>query len=273
MRKYRFMVTLLILIAVLISWGNGRLTVRNVLLTSDHFPAALDQLRIVHLSDLHFKSLNRVTASLVARIPDLNPDLIFFTGDLVDAKTENFIDLIVLLQTLRRTAPVICVPGNHEYWSDLHPEIGKELEKINVAYLCNEAISFGTGENEILILGLDDPASGRFHESMLYLNESANQQIFTILMAHRPEFFLDYCLPGIGLVCSGHAHGGQFRFPGIGGLIAPDQGLFPPYTEGPYYHNDSVMVVSRGLGNSIIPFRFLNPPEIILIEIKRNPRN
>ena len=70
------------------------------------------------------------------------------------------------------------------------------------------------------------------------------------------------------LVLTGHAHGGQFRLPLIGGLIAPNQGLFPKYDDGLYSEGNTNMIVSRGLGNSIIPFRFNNRPEVVLIELK-----
>ena len=67
---------------------------------------------------------------------------------------------------------------------------------------------------------------------------------------------------------TGHAHGGQSRLPLIGGLIAPNQGLFPKCDDGLYSEGNTNMIVSRGLGNSIIPFRFNNRPEVVLIELK-----
>ena len=66
---------------------------------------------------------------------------------------------------------------------------------------------------------------------------------------------------------SGHAHGGQFRFPLIGGLVAPNQGLFPKYDAGLFTENNTNMIISRGLGNSVIPLRFNNRPELILVEL------
>ena len=90
---------------------------------------------------------------------------------------------------------------------------------------------------------------------------------YTILLSHRPELFETYVNCGVDLVLSGHAHGGQFRLPFIGGLVAPNQGLFPKYDAGLYTKGDTNMIVCRGLGNSIIPIRFNNRPEIVLLEL------
>ena len=72
------------------------------------------------------------------------------------------------------------------------------------------------------------------------------------------------------LVLTGHAHGGQVRIPFVGGLIAPNQGLFPHYTEGVYSKDNTDMVVSRGLGNSVIPVRINNTPELVMITLKKS---
>ena len=83
------------------------------------------------------------------------------------------------------------------------------------------------------------------------LNSLADDESsYTILLSHRPELFESYARCNIDLVLSGHAHGGQFRLPFIGGLIAPNQGLFPKYDAGLYTSDSTNMVVSRGLGNS-----------------------
>jgi len=92
--------------------------------------------------------------------------------------------------------------------------------------------------------------------------------VFSILLAHHPEMFDIYMENGMDLIFTGHAHGGQFRIPFIGGLFAPDQGLFPEYTSGCYVKGKSAMFVSRGLGNSIMPIRINNPPEIVEVTLK-----
>jgi len=72
----------------------------------------------------------------------------------------------------------------------------------------------------------------------------------------------------IDLILSGHAHGGQFRIPLIGGLVAPNQGLFPQYDAGLYTREHTIMLISRGIGNSAMPFRINNRPEVIVIELQ-----
>ena len=90
--------------------------------------------------------------------------------------------------------------------------------------------------------------------------------VYSVLLSHRPELFETYVACGVDLVLSGHAHGGQIRLPIVGGIIAPDQGLFPKYDAGLFTDGNTNMIVSRGLGNSIIPIHFNNCPEVILVE-------
>ena len=97
---------------------------------------------------------------------------------------------------------------------------------------------------------------------------SYNKDIYTILLSHRPELFDTYVSENINLIFSGHAHGGQIRIPFVGGIVAPNQGLFPKYTSGKYEEKNTTMIVSRGIGNSIIPFRINNRPELIVVELR-----
>ena len=117
------------------------------------------------------------------------------------------------------------------------------------------------------LLGLRDPAFGSDRNAALEAL-TAGEEGFTILLSHRPERFVLYVQSGVDLAFSGHAHGGQFRLPFLGGLVAPDQGFFPEFDAGLYEKNGTAMLVSRGVGNSIIPLRINNRPEIILAELK-----
>ncbi|HKL42806.1 MAG TPA: metallophosphoesterase, partial [Clostridia bacterium] len=133
-----------------------------------------------------------------------------------------------------------------------------------------EKISIHRKDEFIDIIGLKDPdfhTSNDLEDQLMNLSEENN---FQILLSHRPELINLYSKEKIDLIFSGHAHGGQFRLPFIGGIIAPDQGLFPEYTSGLYVKDKSTLIVSRGLGNSIIPLRLFNQPEIIVLTIKND---
>ncbi|HAA38239.1 MAG TPA: hypothetical protein DCE00_05150 [Firmicutes bacterium] len=73
----------------------------------------------------------------------------------------------------------------------------------------------------------------------------------------------------LDLGCSAHAHGGKIRRPFIGGLIAPNQGFFPQFTQGVHTDHTTAMVVSRGLGNSVFPLRVFNRPELVVVTLKQ----
>ena len=149
------------------------------------------------------------------------------------------------------------------------------MEAAGVTVLDDAQVKFEVSGESITVIGVNDPA---FHADYLMGDtEVINQKLaelaaedsgFTILLSHRPELFETYVDHDMNLVLTGHAHGGQFRLPLIGGLIAPNQGLFPKYDAGLYSEGGTNMIVSRGLGNSIIPFRFNNRPEVVLIELE-----
>ena len=141
-----------------------------------------------------------------------------------------------------------------------------------VAILHDRAVQLIKNTESIQLAGLDDPDftdRAPLQQSMIKtkINNMNLTDNYCVLLSHRPEAFEDYVSENIDLVLSGHAHGGQFRLPIIGGIVAPNQGLFPKYDAGIYSENYTTMVVSRGIGNSIIPIRFNNRPEIISVEL------
>ncbi|SCB68269.1 Phosphoesterase [Bacillus mycoides] len=125
------------------------------------------------------------------------------------------------------------------------------------------------------MLGIDDPefTSGNRDEEHIVKSEirkakdGMHSDGFKVLLSHRPEFLEAYADEQVDLVLSGHAHGGQVRLPFIGGLVAPNQGILPKYTAGLYEQQNTSMIVSRGLGNSIIPQRVFNRPEIVVVQL------
>lgn len=203
------------------------------------------------------------------------PDLIVFTGDLIDSRRYNEKPSLTLIEQLVDLAPVYYVTGNHEWKSGKYEALEEKLKKLGVHILKNETITITNGSDEIYITGLDDPTfSNENSESEImeqFLTEAARNfhpNQFHILLSHRPELFPLYAEYGFDLVFSGHAHGGQFRLPFIGGLVAPNQGLFPKYTADDHHIGQTTMIVSRGLGNSIIPVRIFNRPEIVVVTLQ-----
>ena len=135
------------------------------------------------------------------------------------------------------------------------------------------------GGEEIALIGLDDPgfAAGEgwtlsegLDQTQARLSALLAQagDRFSLVLSHRPELLPAYADAGADLVLSGHAHGGQVRLPGIGGLFAPGQGILPRLTSGVYARGETRLVVSRGLGNSSFPLRVFNPPEIVTVTLR-----
>ena len=154
-------------------------------------------------------------------------------------------------------------------------EINSTLTEKGVIILDNEFDKITINDESIIILGMKDPSfypkeisadqtSYNLKETM---DKIGNTNSFKLLLSHRPELFETYVENDVDLVLTGHAHGGQIRIPFIGGLIAPDQGLFPKYTGGIFTKNNTSMIVSRGIGNSIFPFRINNRPELVIITL------
>ena len=257
-------------------WGNTALMTNAVAISSSRIPAAFSGFRIAQVSDLHNAEFGENNAELLKLLSESRPDIIVITGDLIDANHTDVGIALGFAQESVRIAPTYYVTGNHEAASPQYDALKARLEEAGVIVLEDEAIFLERGGEIIALLGLADPdftvEGDMFGEVPAMVSTKLKNLIddesgYTILLSHRPELFETYVDGGIDLVFSGHAHGGQFRLPFIGGLVAPNQGLFPKYDAGLYTDGSTNMVVSRGIGNSIIPLRFNNRPEIVLVEL------
>lgn len=166
-------------------------------------------------------------------------------------------------------APVYFVHGNHEWDSDHKRKLEMLLIKKGVVILTNKVRLIERNGEIIEMAGLDDPESGlSIRASIKRITEKMHPDLYSIVLSHRPTWFTTYTREGFNLVFSGHAHGGQFRLPIIGGVFAPGEGFNPKYTEGIHQQDNTSMVVSRGLGNSSFPLRIFNRPEIVVITLQ-----
>lgn len=269
-------VVLLLILVIWTIWGNTALMVSTVIVSGSRIPAVFSGFRIAQVSDLHNAEFGEGNIELLKLLSENEPDIIVITGDLVDSQHTDINIAVDFVREAVRIAPVYYVTGNHEAHLTQYAELKADLEMAGAAVLEDEAIQLEHGGERITLAGLSDPdftiRRDVFEEVPAMTGAKLRNLMdaesgYAILLSHRPELFEAYVDCGIDLVLSGHAHGGQFRLPFVGGLVAPNQGLFPQYDAGLYTDGSTSMVVSRGVGNSIIPFRFNNRPEIVLVEL------
>lgn len=226
-----------------------------------------DGYRIVQISDLHNAVFGRNHRTLVDRITELAPDMVVITGDIVDSNHTDIDAAIDLVDQLAELYPVYYVTGNHEYWldEDDRRRLFEEMEQAGAVLLFNEAVTVNASGGTFDLIGLDDKSLA--DDTLKALLSECNSETLNIVLAHEPQYIEKYAVTDADLVLCGHAHGGQFILPLIGPVVAPDQGLFPQYTSGAYHMDHMTMFVSRGLGNSIIPVRLFNDPEVVCIDL------
>jgi len=273
-KKLTKIIILLILLVAFIWSQNEWLQTTELTLTSSEIPTSFDGYRILQISDLHNHRFGQNQSRLLNAIESANADLILVTGDTIDRRRFNLSPVEELVESFPLT-PTYYVSGNHEVWSGKYDQVQAILDAGGWHCLDNASVTICKDEDCLQLIGLMDPATRHQGDIETYSKKhldalALEDDSFTILMAHRPNPFPLYSQYPVDLVFSGHAHGGQFRLPFLGGLIAPDQGLFPEYTAGMHTLNETTMVVSRGLGNSIIPLRIFNQPELVVVTLKAN---
>ena len=237
------------------------------------------EIKLALIADLHSCAYGDGQNELVRVIEAERPDAILFAGDIFDddlppGHAARFISEIA------GKYPCFYVTGNHEFWSGSADEYKEILESHGVKVLEGTSEILEVNGNKIRISGIDDLETDKYQSrSISYasqlnlLSDTPNYDgLFNILLSHRPERIHEYLPFAYDLVLSGHAHGGQWRIPYIlnNGLLSPNQGLFPKYTNGKHLFGDTVLIVSRGLARESTPFipRIFNRPEIVVVVLK-----
>ena len=294
--KKRFKLVILLVLLGAILWNvywNQNIMMHTYTCQSSDIPKSFKGYRIVQLTDIHSVRNAKQGELICEKVVSAQPDVICITGDLVDSAyyakngVEGETETLRLLEKITKIAPTYMVYGNHEMILLDNPdknEFKVAIEKLNVKIANNKNFKIYSedGEDYIRIAGIQDPATlyKNFHfagiktngermEAMLdTVTVSATNEEFVILLSHRPEYMEMYDQYPVDLCLTGHAHGGQFRIPFVGGVYAPGQGFFPKYTLGMYETDDMQMCVGTGIGNSTVPLRIFNPPEIITIVLE-----
>lgn len=267
-------------------YQNSTIKVTKYDVKNSKIPESFNNFKIVQISDTHNDYYGDKLIDLTNKVKKEKPDIIVITGDLVDAQRYNVKNTLEFIDAIKDIAPIYFVYGNHDIGieGDSHyTRMVEDLEDRGVIFLNIKKDTITIGEDSINIIGIQDPSVVYAIERFAYLESSEEKtramieevleeieddDDFTLMLAHRPEYFEVYTDYNIDLVLTGHAHGGQFRIPFVGGLYAPNQGLFPKYTSGVHSSNNTEMIISRGLGNSRFPIRIFNTPEIVSITLK-----
>ena len=264
-------------LAIWTVWGNSALMLSKLTVKGSNIPKSFDGYRIAQISDLHNAEFGDRNEKLIEMLQKAEPDIIAITGDLIDSSKTDINIALAFAEEAVQIAPTYFITGNHEAMvsAQEYADLENGLLEAGVNVLHDKEIVLEQNEERLLLIRIDDPAyADRPSDVGVSMDSETINELFTtegyrILLSHRPEYFDQYVEAEVDLVLSGHAHGGQFRLPFVGGLVAPGQGLFPTYDSGLYSKNKTSMVVSRGIGNSIIPMRFNNRPEVVLIELRR----
>ncbi len=264
LKKYGIIYLALIAVILLFFiWQNNSITVtKYTYKTSD---SDLSGLKILQLSDLHGKTFGK---RLIKQVKRENPDLIVITGDMIDRDGFDVKDMKTFVSGLTDIAPVYYINGNHEANNKYFASLSDILNELQVTYLDNESVDIKYNESTVNLIGISDPKFSKKGYTKEFIQNFIKSDTLNILLAHHPEMIDIYAESGADIVFTGHAHGGQIILPFIGGLIAPNQGFLPEYTEGMHKKHNTTMVISRGLGNSIIKIRLFNRPEIVVFNIE-----
>lgn len=256
--------TIVILLAW-IFWTNTSITVSRYTIDSAKITSDSNGFKIVQVSDLHNHDWR---TKLIKKIQKEFPNIIVVTGDLVDSSHPDIEVAMDFIKKALKIAPVFYVTGNHEAWLTDYDKLEQKLKAAGVIILDNTHMLLDFDKYSLNIIGIKDSDFQQGDGVVATIESQMESDHYNIVLSHRPELFKEYVKTDADLVLTGHAHGGQFRIPFVGGVVAPNQGLFPKYTAGLKTERDTTMIVSRGLGNSIIPVRINNIPELVVVTLK-----
>lgn len=268
-KKRGILITLLILmilVVICIMAFDTRLVVRTYEMESEK---VTERVRIALITDFHCCDYGLGNRELLEAVEAQQPDLVLLGGDIIDDdRSRSWKRGYSLVSELAAQYPTFYVTGNHEYWT-------REVDSIREEMEARGAVVLQGGSAEvagITVFGIDDPDAGEteWQQQLSAAAGALDDTKFSILLTHRPERVEEYEGLGFDLAVAGHAHGGQWRLPGlINGLVAPNQGFFPEYAGGRYDLPDgTTFIVSRGLAreSTWVP-RIFNPPELVVIDV------
>lgn len=233
-------------------------------------PAALDGLVVAQLTDVHLRTVHAAARRVSALLDQIHPDVVLLTGDIVEDAAD-MANLTAWLPEVRGKLGTFATMGNWELWGGLRAgPLGDAYAASGARLLVNEAAIVERGGARLLLVGLDDPSEGRPDPTQAL--RDAPSDLPAIWMVHAPgyadklvtdEAAVD--LPSPALMLSGHTHGGQVRTPWGSIVTPPGSGRF---VQGWYQDSWAPLYVSRGVGTSLAPVRFLCRPELAVFTLR-----
>ena len=259
-RNIIYFILIMLILLILCSTSTKTLKVKEYSIINSKIKENHSGLKIIHFSDLHYGDtikLNNLKI-IINEINLFNPDIIFFTGDLInslkDYPEEEINNIIKELNKLKPNIESYLIKGNHDY-NDLFEKI---INETSFKVLKNEQTLFYYKDiTPIQIIGLESLLENKLNIDKAF--ENYNEELYTILLIHEPDIIIDVKYK-VDLILAGHSHGGQVRLPFIGAIHTPEGSKV--YYDEKYIINNTEMYISSGLGTSIIPVRLFNPPTI-----------
>ena len=246
--------------------------VLRIKIQNNKIPLNFNDFKIIFISDIHYGIFFRKKRliKIVNRINELKPDVIIIGGDYLDISVRSMKDVskyldeeFQILEKLKSKFGIFTVLGNHDYFNR-KDSLLKEINSSSFKLLQNTSEIINIGEDSIKLIGVDDLLEGK-PEVSIFKESSDN---FTIAISHNPDFFSDYKnVIKYDLGLSGHTHGGQVTFFGLGA----------PYTSSKYgqryvkrivHEENRDIVLTSGIGNGMLPIRFFAIPEIVEITLE-----
>ncbi len=252
---------LILILGCLLAVYNNILTVKRYKITTEKVS---QKMRVVLLADFHNKKYGKNCNRILNKIKRQNPDYIVIAGDTVDRHRPDYNTAKCFVDGAKSIAGTFIITGNHER------KLGKEnvINKL----CCNDILLDEEYKiyKDFSILGLSDLSKEQCQHQRDLLSVFQKLDNLKIIAIHRPLNFdshLDISSYDVDIVLCGHTHGGVLRIPFFGAIYEHDEGFFPKYSKGIYTKNNTTMIISGGLGNTVLPLRINNFPQIVVIDI------
>ncbi|WP_026881186.1 metallophosphoesterase [Clostridium akagii] len=246
--------------------------VRKTKIKNNKIKDNFDNFKIVFISDIHYGRFFRASRliSIVKMINKLDPSIIIIGGDYLDISVKSKSDVtkylnkeFEILRRLRAQIGIFTVLGNHDYFNR-RDSLLNEIKLSSFQILKNKKKVINIGKESIELIGVDDLVEGNPDVNILKKNSGS----FTIAISHNPDFFSDYKnVINYDLGLAGHTHGGQVTF---FGLYAPctSSKYGQKYVKNIVHEVNRDILVTKGIGNGVLPIRFFASPEIVQINLK-----